>query len=254
MCGRCKSICPRILMCTRALMNASHAFNMYGPFAFLCASSSVVGAVAYMCDMRADIALANAGDPSVKSAANPTDLNRTLSVSQPHAQTKPKSLIQMRAQIIVEQQVFPFIAVFDICYPLEFLLITNLKLLVLHRFCSVALKASSAFRNRRLSLAPFHIVVVLINCLNTAGVALRCAAARHRLQAASAAAALVAQPASASVDDMYRLLQTFFHEVDSSKEFASNQLLIEAAALATMALVRTPSALHFPSFDHISVT
>ena len=188
--------------------------------------------------MYADVALANAGDPSVQSAANVTlkertmDLNRTLSVRAPRASARTENRPSFpRAQVIVEGQVFPLIAAFDVCYPLEFLLITNLKLLVAHRFYSVALRTSPAFPSRRL----FNLVAVALNCLSAAGVALRCVAAHYRLQAAAAAAAAVAP--SASLSDFYRLLASFLRTVDEGRRFASYQLLVEAAVLTVMALV-----------------
>jgi hypothetical protein len=182
--------------------------------------------------MYADVALANAGDPSVQSAATPTDLNRTLSVRAPVHRRELKTGLNSPAQVIVEGQVFPLIAAFDVCYPLEFLLITNLKLLVAHRFYSVALRTSPAFPSRRL----FNLVAVALNCLSAAGVALRCVAAHYRLQAAAAAAAAVAP--SASLSDFYRLLASFLRTVDEGRRFASYQLLVEAAVLTAMALVQ----------------
>ena len=70
------------------------------------------------------VAVATAGEPSIASSANPSTINRTLS-------------------ILVNDSAFPLLAVFDILYPLDFLLVTNVKLLFIHRIYTVAIKTTT---------------------------------------------------------------------------------------------------------------
>ena len=197
---------------------------MYGPFISLCACSSVLGSVAFLCQMYGNIAVARAGEPTVASSSNPTTVNRTIAV-------------------LVEAQAFPLLAAFDVLYPLEFFLVTNVKLLFIHRFYVIAFKTTTGLnlilRHLFFSSAAFKFLVVLINGANIAGIVLRFIAAHYMVQASSIASSIFSKLSSSSRDpSIFRMIASLLDTVDSSKEFASYQLVLEAAVLMTMALVR----------------
>jgi hypothetical protein len=169
--------------------------------------------------MFAETAVAIAGDPSVHSPTNPTSLNRTLNT-------------------LVDMRVFTLFATFDIFYPLDFLFVTNVKLLVIHRFYSVALYTNPALRSLRFSSSVFKATACFINAGNIAGIALRCFSAHSMIEASSFAAAAVAVP----LENQIILVSSMLRSVDDSKTFAYYQLALEAAVLTTMALVHIPVA------------
>jgi hypothetical protein len=191
----------------------------YGPFMAMSVCFSLLGAVTYLCSMFAETAVAIAGDPSVHSPTNPTSLNRTLNT-------------------LVDMRVFTLFATFDIFYPLDFLFVTNVKLLVIHRFYSVALYTNPALRSLRFSSSVFKATACFINAGNIAGIALRCFSAHSMIEASSFAAAAVAVP----LENQIILVSSMLRSVDDSKTFAYYQLALEAAVLTTMALVHIPVA------------
>jgi hypothetical protein len=166
------------------------------------------------------VAVATAGEPSIASSANPSTINRTLS-------------------ILVNDSAFPLLAVFDILYPLDFLLVTNVKLLFIHRIYTVAIKTTTFHPAvRTLCFAPhsFKTLTVAINAVNVVGIVLRFIAAHYMMQASFFANSLVYNPGQAALS--YKSVSLLLDAVDQSKKFASYQLTMEAAVLTSMAMVR----------------
>jgi hypothetical protein len=197
---------------------------MYGPFIAMCACSSVLGSVAFLCQMYGNLAVAKAGEPTVTSSSNPTTVNRTIAV-------------------LVEAQAFPLLAAFDVFYPLEFFLVTNVKLLFIHRFYVIAFKTTAGLnpvlRHLFFSSAAFKFLATSINCANIAGFVLRCIAAHYMAQASVIASSIFSKFITSARDpSIFTLIASLLDTVDTSKAFASYQLVVEAAVLMTMALVR----------------
>ena len=194
---------------------------------------AVVGAVTWLSDMLGLSSIVAAGDISAVPS-NPDQLNRVLTVAQ---------------------QAPPLFSAFDIIYPIEFLLVTNVKLLVTHRlyaspavlpvyFCNILRMYRVALKTSRLSrplpptlLSPFNVFAAVVNCGNLAGLAMRWLAAYYMLQASSYASAAAAAPSPLL---QFTLAQSALDSIDSSRDTAHYQLVLEASVLVTIAAVPLP--------------
>jgi hypothetical protein len=212
-----------ICICLRDLMSLC----MYGAFTFMCACSAAIGAAAFLCSMYGEAAVARADQHLVPSTSNLTaGLKRSLFV-------------------LSEDRAWPLMASYDIFYPLDFLLVTNVKLLFIHRIYSVAQKISPVvhplLRALCFSSSSFNFVLISINCINVAGIVLRWIAAHHVLQASAFASSILAN--SDDESDIGDLLP-FVKSIDAARTFTSYQLTLEAVVLTTMAVVHVPSPFH----------
>jgi hypothetical protein len=207
-----------IYICLRDLISLC----MYGAFTSMCACSAVFGAVAFLCCMYGEAAVAQADQHLIPSATS----NVTASLK--------RSLF-----VLSEDSAWPLLASFDIFYPLDFLLVTNVKLLFIHRIYSVAQKISPVvhplLRALCFSSSSFNFVLISINCINVAGIVLRWLSAHHLLQASVFASSILAN--SIDEPDLDDLL-LFLKSIDTARTFASYQLTLEAVVLTTMAVVR----------------